>query len=157
MKEQIKSSSKENKKKDQEKAEEKSDFVLTIPAIHKKRFLDNVVIVYGPYNTLLLYDEKEWERIAHLLERSYSSKKLSKFSPKSDVRFTIDTAKKTEIDKNGRVIIPFYFREYANIKKNVIKAILTSSAKYGVKALVGRKGVKLLQIVAKKQGLCPRL
>ncbi len=85
--------------------EEKSDFVLTIPAIHKKRFLGNVVIVYGPYNTLLLYDEKEWERIAHLLERTYSSKKLSKFSPKSDVRLTVDTAKRTQIDKNGRVII----------------------------------------------------
>jgi MraZ protein len=65
---------------------------------------------------LLLYPLKDWEEIEHKVEA------LPSFNPATRrvQRLLIGHASETELDNQGRILIPTLLREYAGLEKHII-------------------------------------
>jgi MraZ protein len=91
---------------------------LTIPAKYRDTLANGVVITRGIDRCLYVYPLGEWDEI---------SEKIKQFSmmqrdARSFVRFLFAEATDCIPDKQGRVLIPTYLREYANLGSDVIVA-----------------------------------
>lgn len=91
---------------------------LSIPSDFRTELGDKAVITRGFENCLFLYAESDWkERAKKISERS---------SLKSDARdlarVMLAGAREVNIDNLGRILIPDYLKEYAELEKNVIVA-----------------------------------
>lgn len=80
------------------------------------------VITRSIEKCLVIYTKEEWEKVAQKLNN------LPMFDSKARTisRFIFSGATQVEFDKQGRVLIPGYLREYAGLKKDVILAGLYS-------------------------------
>lgn len=65
---------------------------------------------------LYVFPECEWKKI----EEKLSSFPISDAKARAVARFFAGGACECEIDKQGRIIIPAYLRNYANIQKDVV-------------------------------------
>jgi len=95
---------------------------LTIPAKYRNTLATGVVITRGLDGCLYVIPSSEWEDIAGKI-RSLS---LLKKGARSFVRLFFAEATDCIPDKQGRVLIPGYLREYANLQDEVIVAGLYS-------------------------------
>lgn len=91
---------------------------LSIPSDFRTELGDKAVITRGFENCLFLYAESDWkERAEKISQRS---------SLKSDARdlarVMLAGAREVNIDDLGRILIPDYLKEYAELEKNVIVA-----------------------------------
>ena len=91
---------------------------ISIPSDFRSELGDKAVITRGFENCLFLYPKSEWkERAKKISERS---------SLKSDARglarVMLAGAREVKIDNLGRILIPDYLKEYANLKKDVTVA-----------------------------------
>lgn len=96
------------------KTDEKSR--LSIPAKFRLELKKQVVITRGIEKCLVLYSQKNWEKLATKL----AALPISKEKNRDFNRLMLGGAMDVEVDGQGRVVLPDYLRVYAKIKKNVV-------------------------------------
>ena len=91
---------------------------LAIPIKFREAFSGGVVVTKGLDDCLFIYTSSEWEKLAEKLARL----PISQADARAFSRLMLAGAMDLEIDKQGRVILPEYLRQYSGIKKKVILA-----------------------------------
>ncbi len=89
---------------------------LSVPAKFRKELGKKAVVTHGLNNCLVIYPMPKWKKIAE---------KLSNFSEgQSDSRgfrrFMLAGAVEVDVDTIGRVLIPDFLKQYANLKDKVV-------------------------------------
>lgn len=95
---------------------------LALPAKFRHDLIDGAVVTRGLDNCLFLYTKKEWEKLAGKL----ANLPISQANSRAFSRLMLAGAMDVELDKQGRVILPEYLRQFASVKKTVIIAGLYS-------------------------------
>jgi len=91
---------------------------VAIPFRLRKALGKGAVITRGLDNCLTIYTEGEWERIAKKLnELPMTNPKVRAFS-----RFMFSGAVEVGFDRQGRILIPEYLRQYAKLKSQAVVA-----------------------------------
>jgi len=88
---------------------------LAIPAKFRKALGKKAVITRGIDNCLVIYPLSEWQKLAKKLESLPSSK----IDARGFARLMLAGAVDVVLDKLGRILIPDYLKNYADLKKNV--------------------------------------
>ena len=83
---------------------------------------DGAVVTKGLDDCLAVYTIEEWEKLAEKL----STLPLTQAASRAFARLMLAGAVSVNIDKQGRVNIPAYLREYAGISGQVVVAGLYS-------------------------------
>jgi len=95
---------------------------VQVPAKFRKQFSQGAVVTRGLDDSLFFYTKDEWAKIAERI----AALPLSKSSARSFARLMLAGAMDIEIDKQGRMMLPKYLRQFGGIKKNVVFAGLYS-------------------------------
>jgi len=91
---------------------------LALPSKFRKLFNGRVVITKGLDNCLFVYTSKEWTKLAEKLANlPFSQAKSRAFS-----RMMLAGAMDVKVDKQGRVILPDYLKEFAGLNKKTVIA-----------------------------------
>ncbi|MFZ2153658.1 MAG: division/cell wall cluster transcriptional repressor MraZ [Candidatus Moraniibacteriota bacterium] len=77
-----------------------------------------VVITRGMDNCLFVYPMKTWEKLAQKL----GNLPVGESGTRSFIRLMLAGALDVELDKQGRILIPDYLKDYAGLKKDVTVA-----------------------------------
>lgn len=88
---------------------------LALPSKFRGELGDKVIITKGLENCLVVYTESEWQIMAQKL----SNLPISQVEARSFSRNILAGAMEVGLDKLGRILVPDYLKEYANLKKNV--------------------------------------
>jgi MraZ protein len=91
---------------------------LTIPSKYRDALATGVVVTRGIDRCLYVYPLSEWRHISERIKQFSMMKK----DARSFVRFLFAEATDCIPDKQGRVLIPTYLRDYANLSDHVIVA-----------------------------------
>lgn len=91
---------------------------LGVPVKFRRLLETGGVITRGLDNCLFLYSGAEWEKLAKKL----SEMPLSRADARGFARIMLSGAMEVEFDNLGRILIPDYLKEYAQLKKKVIIA-----------------------------------
>jgi len=91
---------------------------LALPAKFRKRFRKKAVVTRGLDNCLFVYPLDEWEKIAERL----GTMPIGEKATRSFVRLMLAGAADVEIDSQGRILIPDYLKQFADLKKKVVIA-----------------------------------
>lgn len=89
---------------------------LAIPVKFRKLLGEGAVVTKGLDDCLFLYPSKEWSELAQKLARL----PINQSNTRALSRLMLAGAMDMEIDKQGRVILPEYLREYGGLKKKVV-------------------------------------
>jgi MraZ protein len=89
---------------------------LSLPARFRKEMGKIVVVTPGLDQCLFVFTEKEWEKI----EEKLSSSSLLSADQRSFNRFMFAGAVEAEVDSIGRILIPEFLCERANLKNKVV-------------------------------------
>lgn len=88
---------------------------LAIPAKFRSE-LKKAIVTQGLDNCLVLYTRKEWEKVAE----KYAALSINKANNRDMSRFLLGSAMDVEVDKQGRIILPEYLRQFAGLTKNAV-------------------------------------
>ena len=89
---------------------------VAIPAKFRADLAAGCVVTRGLDNSLVIYSDPCWEEMAKKLSKlPFSSRDARAFS-----RLMLSGAMDLELDKQGRVLIPPYLRDYAGLSSEVI-------------------------------------
>jgi len=91
---------------------------IALPSKFRKELGKNVIITRGLDNCLFIYPMSEW----HALSKKVGQLGLSKADKRGLNRFLFAGAQEVEIDKQGRVLIPEFLRDFATITDRVVFA-----------------------------------
>lgn len=91
---------------------------LAIPAKFRTALANGAVIARGLDSCLTLYPKKEWEALAEKI----AALPTTDPNARSFARFILSGAVDVEADKQGRIILPAYLRQYANLGATVVVA-----------------------------------
>jgi MraZ protein len=89
---------------------------ISLPAKFRKEIGKRVVVAPGLDNCLFVFTEREWKRISEALAKS----NLLQASNRSFARFFFGGAVAVMTDNIGRILIPDYLKNYADLKNEVI-------------------------------------
>lgn len=95
---------------------------LAIPVKFRSELKKGGVVTRGLDNCLFFYTKAEWEKLAEKL----STLPISQSNSRAFARLMLAGAMDVEVDKQGRISIPEYLREFAGFKKDVVIAGLYS-------------------------------
>jgi MraZ protein len=84
---------------------------ITVPAVYRNELEDGAYLTRGLDGCLGLYPDAEWK---HLTEKVKALPMTSR-SARDFRRFFYGSAVETTPDRQGRILIPSYLREYASI------------------------------------------
>ena len=87
---------------------------LSIPSKFRKELEEKAVITRGLDNCLVIYPIKEWEKMAKKLE----GLPTSQIEARNFARIMLSGASEVDFDKLGRILIPDFLKNYADLKKN---------------------------------------
>lgn len=87
-----------------------------MPAKFRNKLGSSAIITRGLDHCLFIFNNKEWEILAQKL----ISLPLAQANSRAFVRLMLAGAMDLEIDKQGRILIPDYLREYAGLKRETI-------------------------------------
>lgn len=91
---------------------------LSLPAKFRKELGKNIVVTRGLEKSLFVYSKDEWEQIAEKLsELGMGSANTRGFN-----RFMLGGATEVDVDSVGRMLIPDFLKEFAQLKTNVVLA-----------------------------------
>lgn len=97
---------------------------LSLPGKWKSVFGKKVVMTRGLDTCVFIYTTKEWTKIAEkLATTSMGSKDARDLN-----RFFLSGATEIDIDSAGRILIPDYLKDFANLEKDIIFAGLFNRA-----------------------------
>ena len=91
---------------------------LAVPSKFRKLFKDGVVITKGLDNCLFVYTAKEWQKLVDKL----ASLPISQAKSRAFSRLMLAGAMDVGLDKQGRVILPDYLKQFAGLNKKIIIA-----------------------------------
>jgi MraZ protein len=91
---------------------------LAIPIKFRRDLTKGAVVTRGLDNCLFLYTKSEWEKLAGKL----AALPISQANSRAFARLMLAGAMDVPMDKQGRVILPEYLRNFAGIKKATIIA-----------------------------------
>ncbi len=89
---------------------------MAIPAKFRAKISEGAVITRGLDHCLFIYDRAEWDKLAEKLVNL----PLTQANSRAFTRLMLSGAMDVEVDKQGRVLIPDYLREYAGLKKQTV-------------------------------------
>jgi MraZ protein len=91
---------------------------LALPSKFRKDLGKKVVVTRGLDQCLFVYPMRTWQELAEKL----GTMPIGEASTRSFVRLMLAGATDVNSDAQGRVRIPEYLKDYANIKKDVVVA-----------------------------------
>ena len=91
---------------------------IAIPAKFRHLLNSSAVVTRGLDKSLFLYPKNEWETIAQKL----AALPLSKANSRAFARLMLAGAFDSELDGQGRMMIPEYLRKFASLTKKVVIA-----------------------------------
>lgn len=91
---------------------------ISIPAKFRPQLSEKVVVTRGLDNSLFLYTLEEWKKLAEKL----ASLPISTANTRAFSRLMLAGAMDCEIDKQGRIILPGYLKDFAKIQKKIVFA-----------------------------------
>ncbi|PJE76677.1 cell division/cell wall cluster transcriptional repressor MraZ [Candidatus Uhrbacteria bacterium CG10_big_fil_rev_8_21_14_0_10_48_16] len=91
---------------------------LAIPSKFRKSLVKGAVVTRGLDSSLFLFPKEEWGKLAEKL----ASLPLGQSNSRAFARLMLAGAMDVELDKQGRVVLPEYLRQYAGLKKTTIVA-----------------------------------
>jgi len=91
---------------------------LSLPAKFRKEVGRKVVITRGLDSCLFMYPQKAWEKIAEKLAQL----PVGQADTRGMSRFILSGAIETEVDGAGRILLPEYLKEFADLKSRVVLA-----------------------------------
>lgn len=91
---------------------------MAIPVKMRAKLADGAVVTKGLDNCLFVYAKNEWEKLAEKL----ATTPLSDAKARAFARLMLAGAMELEFDKQGRVLLPGYLREFASLKNQAIVA-----------------------------------
>ena len=97
---------------------------IAIPVKFRDKLGDGAIVTRGLDNCLFLFSKGEWEILAGKL----TALPLAQANSRAFVRLMLAGASPVELDGQGRVLIPDYLRQYANLKKEAVVAGLYNRA-----------------------------
>lgn len=97
---------------------------VAIPAKFRQKLAGGAIVTRGLDRCLFVFGGKEWETLAQKL----TALPLAQANSRAFVRLMLAGAVDVEIDKQGRILIPDYLREYAGLKKQTVIAGLYNRA-----------------------------
>lgn len=91
---------------------------IAIPVKFRSTFKGKAIITRGLDGCLFVYPTNTWEKLAHKLgSLPLGEKRMRQF-----VRLVLSQAIETEVDKQGRILIPNFLSTFANLKKEAVVA-----------------------------------
>ena len=91
---------------------------MAVPAKFRLALKKGAIVTRGLDNCLFLYTKTEWEKLAEKL----AALPISQSNSRAFSRLMLAGAMDVELDKQGRVILPEYLRQFSGIKKNLVIA-----------------------------------
>ena len=91
---------------------------VAIPAKFRAKLSGGAIITRGLDHCLFVFSNKDWETLAQKL----IALPLAQANSRAFARLMLAGAMDVEIDKQGRILVPDYLREYAGLKKQTILA-----------------------------------
>lgn len=82
----------------------------------KEHYIDKFYVTTGLDKCLFMFTEEEWKR----QESKFKSASFTKSDSRRFNRLYFSGASDLECDKQGRVLIPKYLKDYADIKRDVM-------------------------------------
>lgn len=95
---------------------------LAMPVKFRAKMAGGAVVTKGLDNCLAVYTTEEWEKIAEKL----AALPLTQSASRAFARLMLAGATDVNIDKQGRIVIPAYLREFADLSGSVVVAGLFS-------------------------------
>lgn len=95
---------------------------VALPVKFRAKMVDGAVVTKGLDECLAVYTTTEWEKLAEKL----STLPLTQAASRAFARLMLAGAVQVNIDRQGRINIPAYLREYAGISGQVVVAGLYS-------------------------------
>jgi MraZ protein len=89
---------------------------LSLPAKFRKELGKKVVLTHGLDNCLFLYPIKEWVKVSEKL----SELGVGKADTRSFNRFMLAGAVEITLDSIGRMLVPDFLKDFANLKTKVV-------------------------------------
>lgn len=89
---------------------------VAIPAKFRDKLTAGAIITRGIDNCLFVFTSGDWE----VLVQKLTSLPLAQANSRAFVRLMLAGAMDVELDNQGRILIPDYLREYADLKKEVV-------------------------------------
>jgi len=89
---------------------------LALPIKFRGELGTKIIITKGVENCLVVYTEKEWE----VMSQKLGNLPISQLEARSFTRHLLASATEVSLDKLGRILIPDYLKEYADLKKNIV-------------------------------------
>lgn len=91
---------------------------LAIPAKFRPELAEGAIVTRGLDGCLFIYTKTEWAKLAERL----TTLPLTAANARAFARHMLAGAMDVETDKQGRINLPGYLRQSANIKANVVVA-----------------------------------
>jgi MraZ protein len=91
---------------------------VAVPVKFRNNLAAGAVLTRGLDNSLFLYPKAEWEAIAGKL----ATLPLAQANSRAFARLMLAGAWDVEIDKQGRMMVPDYLRQFAKLTKKVVAA-----------------------------------
>ena len=91
---------------------------LSVPSKWRSELGGCVVLTRGLDNCLFVYPLKEWQKITEKIGQL----PLGQADTRSFNRFFLSGATEVEIDKNGRILVPDFLKEFAKLDSKVVLA-----------------------------------
>jgi len=91
---------------------------LAIPVKFRGDLESGAIVTRGLDGCLYVYTASEWQKLADKL----AAMPMSQSNSRAFARLMLAGAMDVSIDKQGRIVLPDYLRQYAGVKKNVVVA-----------------------------------
>jgi MraZ protein len=91
---------------------------ISIPAKFRSQLKSKIVVTRGLDNSLFLYTMDEWKKLAEKL----ASLPIATANTRAFARLMLAGAMDCDIDKQGRIILPGYLKEFSKINKRLVFA-----------------------------------
>jgi len=89
---------------------------VIMPSKFREKLGDSFVMTKGLDNCLFIYSSQDWS----IVEDKLKSLPMTNKDARAFVRFFFAGACECELDKQGRMVIPNYLKEHANIDKELV-------------------------------------
>ena len=89
---------------------------LSLPSKFRTELGKKVVVTKGFDGSLLVYSIKEWKKLVEKLQNL----SLGQSDARAFSRHLFGGASEVEIDKSGRILIPDFLKDYADLKQTVM-------------------------------------
>lgn len=88
---------------------------IAVPAKFRNKLTGGAIVTRGLDHCLFVFSNKDWEILAQKL----IALPLAQANSRAFARLMLAGAVEAESDKQGRILIPDYLREYAGLKKQI--------------------------------------